>query len=52
MFRYENDFSDTKFSEDQLREIRGTTLSGLICRNLENPDIEEVPKYGFDQVSR
>jgi len=50
-FWYENDLANIKFSSDQLQEIRGVTLSALICRNSENPYNEEVPKNGFDQVS-
>jgi len=50
-FWYENDLPNVRFSEDQLREIRGTTISAMVCRNLENPHNEEVPRSGFDQVN-
>jgi len=51
-FWYENADPVVKFTMKQLKEIRGETLSGLICRNSDNPEDATAPRSGFDQPDR
>ena len=44
-FWYENGDELTRFSPGQLQEIRGATLSALLCRNCDQPG--KMPRDGF-----
>ena len=39
-----------RFTEKQLQQIRGETLSGLLCRNCDQPG--RLPKTGMDKMQR
>ena len=48
-FWYENGHDDlTRFSLAQLQEIRGTTLSALLCRNCDKPG--KMPREGLSRM--
>ena len=47
-FWYENGDQLTRFSPSQLQEIRGTTLSALLCRNCDQPG--KMPRDGFSRM--
>lgn len=47
--RYETDNAATKFTEQQLAEIRKITLSKVLCENMDHP--EEIQRSAFDQPS-
>lgn len=48
-YRYENDDPTVKFTEAQLAELRKTTLSKIICENL---DIQsDMQRAAFDLPS-
>ena len=44
-FWYENDVPPSSFTKEQLQEIRKTTLSGLICANMERS--QSMPPKAF-----
>ncbi|KAL0279058.1 UNVERIFIED_CONTAM: hypothetical protein PYX00_000696 [Menopon gallinae] len=48
-FWYETDNAATKFTEQQLAEIRKITLSKVLCENMDHP--EEIQRSAFDQPS-
>ena len=47
---YESGDSVVRFTEKQLQQIRGQTLSGLLCRNCDQPG--SLPQAGLDQMQR
>jgi peroxidase len=49
-FWYESGNHVVKFSLDQLTELRGTSLAGLICRNMD--DNSQLPRSAMDQMDR
>ncbi|KAK6624368.1 hypothetical protein RUM44_011227 [Polyplax serrata] len=48
-FWYETDNPVTKFTEQQLHEIRKMTLSKVLCENMDHP--EDIQRSAFDQPS-
>lgn len=55
-FWYENPHTIQTFSEQQLREIRKTSLAGIICDNTDhidniNPFVMERQRKGNEQIS-
>ena len=47
-FWYETPDLNLKFTSDQLAEIRGSSLSALLCRNCDNP--ASLPSSGLDAM--
>lgn len=48
-FRFENDNPAARFSEQQLAEIRKSTLSKLLCENFDIPT--DIQRAAFDLPS-
>lgn len=48
-FWYETDDPSIKFSEAQLNEIRKTTLSKIVCENMDQPG--DMQRAAFDLPS-
>eukprot|EP00092_Neocalanus_flemingeri_P035162 GFUD01038265.1.p1 GENE.GFUD01038265.1~~GFUD01038265.1.p1 ORF type:complete len:1101 (-),score=192.91 GFUD01038265.1:78-3197(-) len=49
-FWYESGDHMVRFTEKQLQQIRGETLSGLLCRNCDRPG--RVTKTGMDKMQK
>jgi len=47
---YESGDPMVRFTEKQLQQIRGETLSGLLCRNCDQPG--SLPQAGMDKMQR
>ena len=49
-FWYETGDERLRFTEDQLAEIRGSSLSGLLCRNCDTPG--SLPSSSLDNMKQ